>query len=135
MVLGLVSDGEASVFDMFSRAEFSPCTADSELGGRDDILEFGGREPRAHADQNRLQPLQFRLGAREVLHKSVDTLAEAVGEDVQLGPFLLEPRDVRVSLGQPGLEVRYLVLPPNRQRLRCSPLLTEYFHLLLVEDV
>ena len=44
MVLGFVNDGQASVFDMFSTAELGPCTADSELGGSDDILEFGGKE-------------------------------------------------------------------------------------------
>jgi len=44
MVLGLVRDGQVSVFDMFSIAELGPCTADSELGGRDDVLEYGGRE-------------------------------------------------------------------------------------------
>lgn len=44
MVLGFVRDGQVSVFDMFSIAELGPCTADSELGGSDDILEYGGRE-------------------------------------------------------------------------------------------
>ena len=43
-VLGLVRDGEVSVFDMFSTAELGPCVADTELGGYDDILDFGGRE-------------------------------------------------------------------------------------------
>lgn len=44
MVLGFVRDGQVSVFDMFSIAELGPCTADSELGGSDDVLEYGGRE-------------------------------------------------------------------------------------------
>ena len=44
MVLGFVEGGRASVFDMFSTAELGPCTADSELGGSDDVLEYAGRE-------------------------------------------------------------------------------------------
>ncbi len=44
MVLGFVRDGQASVFDMFSIAGLGPCTADSELGGSDDVLDYGGRE-------------------------------------------------------------------------------------------
>jgi hypothetical protein len=44
MVLGLVRDGEASIFDMFSSGDLGPCVADSELGGSDDIAEFNGRE-------------------------------------------------------------------------------------------
>jgi hypothetical protein len=44
MVLGFVKDGKASVYDMFSTGEWGPCTADSELGGSDDIVESGGRE-------------------------------------------------------------------------------------------
>jgi len=44
MVLGFVRDGEASIFDMFSSGDLGPCAADSELGGNDDIVEFGGKE-------------------------------------------------------------------------------------------
>lgn len=44
MVLGFVRGGQVSVFDMFSIAELGPCTADSELGGSDDVLEYGGQE-------------------------------------------------------------------------------------------
>ncbi len=44
MVLGFVRGGEASVFDMFSSGDFGPCHADTELGGSDDILDFGGKE-------------------------------------------------------------------------------------------
>jgi len=44
MVLGFVKDGKASVYDMFSTGEWGPCTADSELGGSDNIIESGGKE-------------------------------------------------------------------------------------------
>ena len=43
-VIGYVSDGQASVLDMFSNGEPGPCVLDTELGGTSDILEFGGRE-------------------------------------------------------------------------------------------
>ena len=44
MVLGFVSDGETTVFDLFSTGDFGPHSLDTELGGTDDILEFGGSE-------------------------------------------------------------------------------------------
>jgi len=44
MVLGSVEDGEATVYDQFSTGDFGPHKADTELGGTDDILEFGGKE-------------------------------------------------------------------------------------------
>jgi len=44
MVLGSVEDGEDAVSDQFSTGDFGPHKADTELGGTDDILEFGGKE-------------------------------------------------------------------------------------------
>jgi hypothetical protein len=44
MVLGSVEDGKASVSDQFSTGDFGPHKADTELGGTNDILEFGGKE-------------------------------------------------------------------------------------------
>jgi hypothetical protein len=44
MVLGSVEDGEAAVYDQFSTGDFGPHKADTELGGTNDILEFGGKE-------------------------------------------------------------------------------------------
>ncbi|MFC1846119.1 DOMON domain-containing protein [Chloroflexota bacterium] len=44
MVFGLVIDGEAMVYDHFSTGNFGPHSADSELGGIDDISEFAGEE-------------------------------------------------------------------------------------------
>ncbi len=44
MVIGYVSSGQASVLDMFSNGESSPCELDTELGGANDILESGGSE-------------------------------------------------------------------------------------------
>ena len=44
MVLGFVSDGKATVYDLFCTGDFGPHPPDTELGGTNDILEFGGKE-------------------------------------------------------------------------------------------
>ncbi len=44
MVLGFVKDGKTIVADHFSTGSYGPHSPDIELGGTDDILEFGGRE-------------------------------------------------------------------------------------------
>ncbi|UCH50930.1 MAG: hypothetical protein JSV54_07960 [Chloroflexota bacterium] len=44
MVMGLVSDGKVSIFDFFCVGDYGPHSPDIELGGTNDILEFGGQE-------------------------------------------------------------------------------------------
>jgi len=44
MVFGFVKDGTVEVHDLYSTGAFGPHPPDSELGGTDDILAFGGRE-------------------------------------------------------------------------------------------
>lgn len=44
MVFGFVKDGETVIYDLFSTGDFGPHSPDTELGGKDDILEFGGKE-------------------------------------------------------------------------------------------
>jgi len=44
MVFGFVKDGEVSIFDMFADAVVGSHPPDTELGGSNDILEFGGSE-------------------------------------------------------------------------------------------
>jgi hypothetical protein len=44
MVFGFVKDGETTVSDLFSTGNFGPHHPDTELGGTDDISEFGGKE-------------------------------------------------------------------------------------------
>jgi hypothetical protein len=44
MVLGVVQDGKTTVIDEYSTGNFGPHSADTELGGSDDILESGGKE-------------------------------------------------------------------------------------------
>jgi len=44
MVFGFVEDGKAAVYDLFSIGDYGPHPPDTELGGTNDILEFGGME-------------------------------------------------------------------------------------------
>lgn len=44
MIMGWVSGGEATVLDLNSTGIYGPHPPDEDLGGRDDILEFGGNE-------------------------------------------------------------------------------------------
>jgi hypothetical protein len=44
LVMGFVSDGKAIVYDLYSTGDFGPHPPDTELGGTNDILEFGGKE-------------------------------------------------------------------------------------------
>jgi DOMON domain len=44
MVMGFVSDGKATVYDLYSTGDYGPHPQDTELGGTNDILEFGGKE-------------------------------------------------------------------------------------------
>jgi len=44
MVFGFVEDGHVEIYDLFSTGDFGPHPPDTELGGTDDILEFGGSE-------------------------------------------------------------------------------------------
>jgi len=44
MIFGWVKDGAATVLDLFSTGATGPHPPDTELGGVDDILEYGGKE-------------------------------------------------------------------------------------------
>ena len=44
MVFGFIKDGEVTVYDLFSTGDFGPHPPDTELGGTNDILDFGGKE-------------------------------------------------------------------------------------------
>jgi hypothetical protein len=44
IIMGFVKDGKAVVTDQYSTGPLGPHVKDTELGGTDDILEYGGRE-------------------------------------------------------------------------------------------
>jgi len=44
MVFGFVEDGETTVLDLFSTGDFGPHPPDTQLGGTNDIIDFGGKE-------------------------------------------------------------------------------------------
>jgi len=43
-IMGMVENGKAVVLDEFSTGNYGPHTPDIQLGGSDDILEYGGKE-------------------------------------------------------------------------------------------
>lgn len=44
IIFGFIKDGKAEVFDQFSTGSFGPHSQDTELGGTNDLLEFGGKQ-------------------------------------------------------------------------------------------
>jgi len=48
IILGFVDNGTVNVFDLFSTGDFGPHPLDTELGGTDDIVEFGGTDDGAY---------------------------------------------------------------------------------------
>lgn len=44
IVLGDISDDKVAVYDQYSTGNFGPHVSDEQLGGTNDILEFGGKE-------------------------------------------------------------------------------------------
>ena len=44
IILGDISDGKVMIYDQYSTGNFGPHPPDEQLGGTNDILEFGGKE-------------------------------------------------------------------------------------------
>ncbi|GEM_PF-553814 len=44
MIFGFIKDGNVTIYDMFSTGNFGPHKPDVELGGTNDIIDFGGSE-------------------------------------------------------------------------------------------
>ena len=44
MIFGFVKNGKVEVYDLYSTGNFGPHPPDTELGGTDDILVYGGKE-------------------------------------------------------------------------------------------
>jgi len=44
VVIGFIEDGEATLYDFFSTGNYGPHSPDTQLGGTDNIIEFGGKE-------------------------------------------------------------------------------------------
>ena len=67
MVFGFVEDGQVSVFDLFSTGDFGPHPEDTQLGGTNDIVEFGGSE------QNGITSIEFKreLGTNDEYDNSL----------------------------------------------------------------
>ena len=48
MVFGYVEDGKVTVLDLYSTGTFGPHPPDTEQGGTDDIIEYGGTQADGH---------------------------------------------------------------------------------------
>ena len=84
MVLGFVKEGKAAVYDQFSTDVYGPHRPDTELGGSDDILEFGGKEEGGYTT------IEFKRGLKtgdkydHQLFKGVNKIIWAYGAVDQL---------------------------------------------------
>lgn len=44
IILGFIKEGKVELFDQYSTGDFGPHPSDKDLGGTNDILEYGGKE-------------------------------------------------------------------------------------------
>src|SRR4030042_3962471 len=83
MVLGLVSDDKTTVYDQFSTGDFGPHPPDTELGGTNDILEFGGKEAGGYSTIEFKRALNTGDQYDHQLLKGVKKIIWAYGSDDQ----------------------------------------------------
>jgi hypothetical protein len=85
MVLGFVSNDKATCYDQFSTGDFGPHPPDTELGGTDDILEFGGKEIVGYTIIEFKRALDTGDRYDHPLLKGVNKIIWAYGSDDQTG--------------------------------------------------
>jgi len=83
MVLGFVSDDKTTVYDQFSTGDFGPHPPDTELGGTNDILEFGGKEAGGYSTIEFKRALNTGDQYDHQLLKGVNKIIWAYGSDDQ----------------------------------------------------
>jgi hypothetical protein len=83
MVLGFVSDNKTTVYDQFSTGDFGPHLSDTELGGTNDILDFGGQEVGGYTIIEFKRALDTGDKYDHPLLKGVNTIIWAYGSDDQ----------------------------------------------------
>jgi hypothetical protein len=83
IVLGDVSDGKVAVYDQFSTGNFGPHVSDTELGGTNDILEFGGTEVGGYTTIEFKRALDTGDKYDHPLLKGVNKIIWAYGSDDQ----------------------------------------------------
>jgi hypothetical protein len=83
IILGDISDGKVAVYDQFSTGNFGPHLSDTELGGINDILEFGGTETGGYTTIEFKRALDTGDEYDHPLLKGVNKIIWAYGSDDQ----------------------------------------------------
>jgi hypothetical protein len=84
IILGDISDGKVTVDDQFSTGNFGPHVSDVELGGTNDILEFGGKEAGGYTTIEFKRALDTGDKYDHPLVKGVNKIIWAYGSDDQV---------------------------------------------------
>jgi len=84
IIIGDVSDGKATIDDQYSTGNFGPHVSDEQLGGTNDILEFGGKEMMGHTLIEFKRALDTGDKYDHPLMKGVNKIIWAYGSDDQL---------------------------------------------------
>ncbi len=86
MVFGFVKDGVTTVYDLFSTGTFGPHPPDTELGGTDDIIEFGGKEEGGYTTIEFKRALDTGDEYDNPLSKGSNKIIWSYGSDDKLTP-------------------------------------------------
>lgn len=79
MVLGFVKDGKVTVVDQFSTGTYGPHRPDTELGGSNNIIEYGGREEASYTIIEFKRALSTGDRYDHQLFKGVNKIIWAIG--------------------------------------------------------
>jgi hypothetical protein len=83
IIIGYVKDGKTVVQDHFSTGDFGPHRADTELGGKDDILESAGKEADGYTTIEFKRALNTGDKYDQPLSKGVNEIIWSYGSDDQ----------------------------------------------------
>jgi hypothetical protein len=83
IVLGYVNDGKTNISDQYSTGNFGPHQPDTELGGNNDILDFGGQEVGGYTTIEFKRALDTGDQYDHPLLKGVNKIIWAYGSDDQ----------------------------------------------------
>jgi len=86
MMFGFVKDGKTMVSDTFSTGSYGPHPPDTDLGGKNNILEFGGREEGGYTIIEFKRALTTGDKYDHPLSKGVNKIIWAYGSDDELTP-------------------------------------------------
>lgn len=84
MVFGFVKDGKATVYDHFSTGAYGPHSPDTELGGKNDILEYAGKEDGGYTIIEFKRALSTGDSYDQPVSKGANRIIWAYGSDDEL---------------------------------------------------